>query len=151
MAGRDYSAGKAVGNNHVPQYDSPPPFKAIKQYVSENATASSVITLTDNTTSIEIGTGGTQAVMRWVLVADGTGAATSVIAVAGATANLDHTIPANTVRRFIVPIEIQAPGFAPNASIVGARVENGLFARLAYKTQGVASVLVTEYGSSNGY
>lgn len=149
MAGKNYAAGVPMGNNQGYLQGLPAPFKAVKQYLSENATASSVITLTENTTAIEVAAQSAPVAMRWVYVADGTTAATSVIAIAGSTANFDHVIPANTVRRFVVPIEVNNPqGYG---SAVGARVENGLFARVAYKTQGIASVALTEYGNSNSY
>lgn len=147
---KNYAAGTPAGNNQIPLYGSPAPVKAVGQYLSENATTSSVVTLTPNTTAVEIATQGTAAAMRWVYVADGTGAQTSVIAVAGATANFDHIVPPNTVRRFVVPIEVGG-GAQGYGSMVGANIENGLFRRLAYKTQGVASIMVTEYGSSNSY
>lgn len=147
--GQDYARGIPMGNNAMPAgYQTPPAIKAIATTASENATVSSVITLSANTTAIEIGTSGAQAVMRWVFVGDGTGPATSVIATAG-SANFDHTIPSNGFRRFVVPIEVNNPqGYG---SMVGANIQNGLFRRLAYKTAGIASVLVTEYGSSNTY
>ena len=151
MAGGNYAAGTPAGKNNIPLYGSPAPVKAVEQYLSENGTASSVITMTDNTTAIEIAAQSTPVAMRWVYATDGTGAQTSVIAVAGATANFDHIIPANTVRRFVVPIETGPYGVAPNSSVVGVAVEAGLFRRLAFKTQGIASVMVTEYGSSNSY
>ncbi len=139
------------GNNQLPvSYDTPAPFKAVKQYLSENGTASSVISLTDNTTAIEIAAQTAPVAFRWVYATDGSGPATSVIAVAGSTANFDHVVAPNTVRRFVVPIEVQYnPN--PNNSVVGARVENGLFGRVAYKTAGIGSVAVIEYGSSNSY
>lgn len=111
------------------------------QYASENASASSVITLTPDTTVVEIaaiGASPTGGVMRWVRVADTTA---SVVSAAG-SANFAHVIGNNTVRKFAVPIEVvyQAP-----SSMVGANIENGLYRRLAIKSIGVASVLVTEY------
>jgi len=145
----DYAAGKPVGRNAVPFYDSPPAVKAIARYGTFNGTNSSVITVTNNTTAIEIAAQGTAAAMRWVWVTDGTGANTSVIAAAGATDNYDHIIPEGQVRRFIVPIETGPYGVSPNASAVGVNVENGLFRRVAYKSIGVGSVMTTEYGSSN--
>lgn len=148
---KNYAAGMPTGNNNMPvSMDTPAPYKAVKQYLSENATASSVISLTDNTTAVEIAAQSAPVAIRWVYASDGTGAATSVIAIAGSTANYDHVLAPNTVRRFVVPIEVQY-SLNPNASAVGARVENGLFARLAYKTAGIASVSVAEYGSSNSY
>lgn len=150
MAGKNYAAGIPMGNNQTPMVGSPAPFKAVKQYLSENATVSSVITLTQDTTAIEVAAGAAPVALRWVYVADASGPATSVIAVAGATANFDHMVPQNEVRRFVVPIELinNAEGYG---SVVGQRVANGLFARVALKTQGIASVAVTEYGSSNSY
>lgn len=143
----NYARGDAVGNNQMRiGGGAPAPVKAIARYVSENATASSVISLSQNTTAIEIATGGTPAVMAWVLQADTTA---SVIAIAGATSNFDHEIAANTVRRFVVPIE--TAGGTQYGSVQGANREYGLFQRVAIKTQGIASVLVTEYGSSNSY
>lgn len=147
---KNYAQGVPMGNNQMPAgYQSPPAVKAIVTTTSENATASSVITLSDNTTAVEIASTGSPIAMRWVFATDGTGPATSVITAAG-TANYDHVIPSNSFRRFVVPIEVQnnAQGYS---SQVGQRVANGLFARLAYKSTAVASVMVTEYGSSNSY
>ncbi len=142
----NYSAGQAVGDNGVPQFQAPPPFKAVEQYTSENATASSVISLTDNTTAIEITSGGLATFMRWVPTTETAGVSPfgSVIGIAGATANYDHVIPANTVRRFVVPRES-----TPNqgtSSMVGDNRAYGLFQRVAVKAAGIASVMVTEYG-----
>ena len=137
----DYSGGPPIGRNTHPIQGSPHPIRSQARRLSENATVSSVITLTDDTTAIEIGTQGTAAAMRWVSVADGTGAQSSVIAVAGATANFDHVIPPDTVRRFVVPIELGGV----QASTVGANVQNGLYKRVAWKTQGIASVFLSEY------
>lgn len=143
---KNYAAGTPVGNNVVPLFNSPAPYKAVARYVDENGTTSSVISLTQDTTAVEIATGGTAAVMRWVLAAD---TQASVVAIAGATANFDHEIPANAFRRFVVPIEVQqSQGYS---SVQGANRENGLFQRVAIKTQGIGSVLLTEYGSSNSY
>lgn len=140
-----------MGNNQIPFYDSPPAIKAIRTLMSENATASSIFGLSDNTTAIEITTQTTPAVIRWFSNNDYQTSVgnRSVIAVAG-TANFDHIIPATTTRRFIVPIEIQK-NVPANASFMGARVEHGLYTYIAWKTQGAASVFLTEYGSSNSY
>lgn len=143
----NYAKGKAVGNNSVPFYDSPPPVRAIQRYYSENAIASSVITLSPNTTAIEIGAVNSAVVMRWVAVGD-TGA--SVVGSVLATLNYDHAIGKDTVQRFVVPVETMntAEGVG---SMVGANIANGLYRRVAYKTQAVGSILVAEYGSSNSY
>lgn len=145
MAGKNYAAGQPVGNNQMLfNIGTPAPFKAIARYYTENGIASSVITLTENTTAIEIGAGASGVLMKWVSVADGTTAATSVL-----STNYDHVIPANTVRRFVVPIEVNNPqGYG---SMVGANIENGLFRRVAYKNTSIGSVFTSEYGSSNSY
>lgn len=143
---KNYSMGFGMANNQYPRTDAQVPIKAISQYVGENATASSVITLTDNTTSLEIAAQGAPAIMRWVFATD---TQASVVA-AAAGSNYDHFIGSGTVRRFVIPIEVlnNSLGYS---SMVGQRVSNGLFARVAVKTQGVGSVLTTEYGTSNSY
>ena len=150
MAGKNYAAGTPVGNNQMLiQVQTPAPFKAISQYYSENGVASSVVTLTENTTAIEIAAGQSAVLMRWVYRADAATAATSVLAT-----NWDHAIPANQVRRFVVPIEISNNGVQVGATItsmVGANIENGLFRRVAYKNTSIGSVMTSEYGSSNSY
>lgn len=144
---RNYPKGQPIGDSQSPIYMSPPAIKAIAQYVGENATTSSVLTLTQNTTAIEITAGATPVVMRWVATTD---TQASVVAIAGATSNFDHAIPANTFRRFVVPIESQV-NVAGSSSMMGDNRANGLYQRVAVKTQGIASVLTTEYGRSNSY
>lgn len=114
------------------------PASALGRYGGENASASSVITLTDNTTSIEVTAATTAAVLRWVGVGDTQG---SVISAASG-ANFDNVIGANTVRRFVVPIErfVQTP-----STIGGANSMNGLFSRVAIKSTGIGSVLLSEF------
>lgn len=141
----NYSKGKPVGNNGIPQFDSPPAVKAIATYTDENALVSSVITLTQNTTAIEVGAVGGAAVLRWIGTGDTEGSVIS--AVSGA--NYDHSVGTGTVRRFVVPVEgVQATGYG---SLMGTNREEGLFRRVALKTVGIASVMLTEYGSSNSY
>ena len=110
-------------------------------YASENASASSVISVTHDTTIIEIAAVGGPAVMRFVSSVTAFGAGTSVISAAG-TANFDHVIPTATVRRFALPIEFQSTN---PQSVQGANRLNGLYNRVAIKSIGVASVLLTEY------
>lgn len=144
MASKNYAAGKPMGNNQMPFYDSPPAFKAVVARMSENAAASSVITMSMNTTAIEITTDAQEALLRWVTVGD---TDPSVFGNASVM-NYDHVVPPNTNKRFIVPIEVNNPqGYG---SQVGANIENGLFRRFAWKTQGIASVYSNEYGNSNG-
>lgn len=118
----------------------PAAFRPNARYNYENAVNSSVISLTDDTTEIEIAAVGNAAVMRWVTAAD---TQASVVSIAGSTANFDHVIASGTVRRFVVPISIATV----QASIVGVRVQMGLFPRVAVKgaTTTASSILTTEY------
>lgn len=118
-----------------PMQEFPTPFKAIVTRVRDNAAVSSVITLNDNTTTIEIASTGGPAFIRWVATTDTAG---SVISAAG-TANFDNAIAPNTVRRFAVPIE----NFVAQTSIVGLNKQYGLYNRVAII--GTASVASTEY------
>jgi hypothetical protein len=126
---------KDKGGSSMTDYATHASVKAT--YAAENGSASSVITLTPDTTALEIAAQTTGAVMRWVRTTDGAG---SVISAAGG--NFAHVIPPNTVRKFAVPIETmyQAP-----SSMVGANIVNGLYRRVAIKSIGVGSVLLTEY------
>ena len=134
------------GQQPMQNYGTHASVKAI--YASENASASSVITLTEDTTVIEIAViAGTSSiisggVMRWVTSVAGSNASTSVISAAG-TANFDHVIGNNTVAKFAVPIERQDTNAF--ASVQGANRANGLYRRVAIKSIGVTSVLLTEY------
>ncbi len=153
---QNYAAGRPAGSTgQTVDALAPAPYKAIKQYTSENATASSVISLTDNTTAIEVATNAAPAFVRWVPSTETAAVSpfASVIAIAGSTANYDFVVPPNAVRRFVVPIELSTNKTvgATATSVVGQRVEYGLFARVAVKTAGIASVMVAEYGNSNSY
>lgn len=117
--------------------DQSPIGPAQEQWVSENGTASSVVTLTDNTTVVGVTAVDAPVFIRWVPTTDTQG---SVVAVAGATANYDDVIPKNTTRIFPIPRERQG-----TASIVGANKQNGLYNRIAWKTAGIGSILAVEF------
>lgn len=140
----NYSKGQPLGDNNVPQFGSPAPVKAIARYFVENGSTSSVITLTENTTAVEVASSSTgrAVLLRWVPTTDTAASVTG--------ANFDHVIPANSVRRFVVPIETTnyAQGYG---SMVGTNIANGLFRRVAVISAGAGSVLTSEYGSSNSY
>lgn len=110
---------------------------ALVSTVSENATASSVITLGDNTTDLEIAAVGSTGFVKWIGRGDTTA---SVISSVGGQANYDVVIPAGTVRRLVIPRETIG-----TSSIVGANIANGLYNRVAYKTGGIGSILATQY------
>lgn len=125
------------------------PLKSIAPRVSENGVVSSVITLTQNTTAIEITAQTAPVIMRWIATTDTEG---SVFGNASIM-NFDHVIPINEVRRFVVPIEsaTNTTVAATITSVQGQNREYGLFRRVAYATQGIASVYMSEYGKSNSY
>ena len=116
------------------------------RYASENASASSVITLTEDTTALEIAViAGTSSlisggVMRWVTSVAGSNASTSVIS-AAATANFDHVITNNQVLKVAVPIETNPQ----TGSVQGINRELGLYRRVAIKSIGIASILLVEF------
>lgn len=131
-------AGLGVGDNGtVFSSDASPLGPAKKQYISENGTASSVVTVTDGTTVVEVGAVGAPVYIKWVARTDTTA---SVVAVAGATANFDDYVPANTTRVFPIPQEILG-----TSSIVGANIANGLYNRVAWKSAGIGSVIGIEF------
>lgn len=107
-------------------------------YASENSAASSVISVTHDTTFIEVAAVGGPAVVRFVRTND---TQASVVS-AAAGANFSFVVPTGMVRKAALPIEtlFQAP-----SSMVGANRLNGLYQRVAIKSIGTASVLLTEY------
>lgn len=137
----NYAKGLAVGKNNIEMQSPPPPYTAIIRQVSENGTASSVLSLSSITTAIEVAAIGGPAFVKWITTTDTTA---SVIAVAGGTANYDHVVSSGTFRRFVVPFE-RTPTNDPIGSVQGINPQLGLYARVAVKTAGIASVLVTEY------
>jgi len=112
------------------------PFPALKVDNSENNTVSSLITLNDNCTTIEVNAVGGAAAIKWITSSNTN---PSVITAAG-TANFDHLIPANYFRRFAVPQET-----AGVPSLVGLNKRAGLYNRVAVKSVGIASVATTQY------
>lgn len=141
----NYAKGLPQGSNGIEFQNSPPAYTAIVRYADDNASTSSVLTLSSVTTAIEVAAVGAAAVIRWIPVTE-TAAVTpfaSVITAEG-TANYDHVIPSGAVRRFVVPIE-RTPANAPVGSVLGPNVALGLYQRVAIKSTAVASVLTSEY------
>lgn len=126
------------GNNPMQQF--PAAKVALEEYASDNSSASSVISVTHDTTTIEVAAIGGPAVLKWITTSDTTA---SVVSTAGASADFDHVIPTATIRQFALPIE--GPLFQAPSSMVGANRQNSLYQRVAIKSIGVASVLLTEY------
>lgn len=128
--------GLPVDKGGAPMQDFPSPKLALQRYASENSSASSVITLTDNTSCVEVAAVGGPAAVKWIAT---TNTDPSVIS-AAATANFDHLVPSGQLRRFAVPIE-----GGGTTSVVGVNKQMGLYNRVAIKSIGVASVLLAEY------
>lgn len=136
------SLARDVNGNEIQGH--PAPYPALASYERDNSVVSSVISLNPNTTIIEVGAyGGGGLAIRWVPLTE-TAAQTpfaSVIA-SGLTANFTHTIPVNTIRRFIIPKETQG-------QMAGGQIGsvNGLYQRLAFinvSTSG-SSILASEF------
>ena len=103
---------------------------------TENAATSSVITLDEKTTMIEVAAAGTPAAIKWIASSD----TQASILTTTAGANWDHVIPPGTLRRFVVPQET-----AGITSVAGAGVANGCYRRVAWKTTGAGSILSSEF------
>ncbi len=140
MAGYSKPVGNDKRGTPLPQW--PIPTKALVSIVSENATASSVITLNDNTTDLEVSAVGSTGFLRWIPRSETAAVSpfASVISSVGGQANFDNVIPAGTTRKFVVPIEQLG-----TSSLVGANIANGLYNRVAYKTGGIGSILTAQY------
>lgn len=126
-----------VDKNGAASQGSPPPYVGLQRFTSENALVSSVVTLNDNTTVLEVEASVAPAVLRWVASSDTQG---SVISIAGSTSNYDVIVPAGAVRRIAIPIERQGV-----SSIVGMGVQAGLYRRVAWKTTAIGSIMSVEY------
>ena len=132
-----------IDERNTPLQDFPAPVKAQARYVRDPI-ASSVITLTDNTTTLEVGAiGGGGVLLRWVPATEtAAGAPFGSVIASGVGANYDHWIPPNMVRRFVVPKETSGV-----SSIVGTNIANGLYNRVAWIAANVpgSSIIAAEY------
>lgn len=123
----------------------PPNVISFDSWQAENAVASSVISLTPNTTLLEVGAfGGQGIVIRWIPITEtaaAAGAKASVVA-SGLGANFDHWIPPSQYRQFVVPKETQG-------QVAGGQIGsvNGLYQRVAWINAGTtaSSVIASEY------
>lgn len=141
--GINYAKQLPIDGGGNPMQEYPAPFKANARYSTNNATSSSVITLNDNTTVIEVIANGSPVAVRWIPSTETAAVSpfASVITTSGATANFDHIVPKDTYRRFVSPIEIQGV-----SSIVGIGVQAGTYRRVAIMSgAAVSSILVAEF------
>lgn len=134
----NYAVPLPHDKNNEYMHSFPSPIKAKAVLSSENATASSVIGVTHDTTTLEVSAVGGPAVIRWIATTDT--AASVISAVSGA--NYDHVIPTGTYRQFVIPIEAYG---SSAQSVQGVNRANGLYRRVAFKSIGVASVLLSEF------
>jgi len=126
----NYSKGIPHDRNGEAQQGLPPNFPALAVSAGTPA-ASSVINFAPNTTTIEVAAGDNTIALKW--------GSSSIIAAAG-TANYDHIIPINTVRRFVIPVNTQGV-----ASVVGLGVQAGLYTSAALIVASSILVGTTEY------
>jgi len=144
---RNYSPPLPKGKDDGLKTAYPPATIALATTHKENASASSILLLTHDTTEIEvtaIGNPSFQGIAgKWISRAnvDASVAATSVITAAG-TANFDFVVPVGTVRRFVVPISTNPQ----STSVQGVNRAEGLYPAVAFKTTaGNGSVLTAEF------
>ena len=115
----------------------PPAEVALESHNRENASVSSVMAFTHDTTEIEVAAVTQTIAGRWAA-----NQATSVVTETGAGANFDFIVPSGEIRRFAIPIETNTQV----TSVVGANRKYGLFQAVAYKTiVGTGSVLTMEF------
>lgn len=142
--GQNYAVPQAHDKNNEPLFNSPSPIVAKKSWGTTQL-ASSVITLSEDTTVLEVSAlGGQGVLMRWVKSTEtaATGQAASVISSGLGVANFDHAVPAGATRRFVVPIELQTTP----SSVQGVNKLNGLYSRVAWITPSpVSSIIATEF------
>lgn len=111
-----------VDQNRNPLQENPAAVLA-QQSFQKGGELSSVITFNDNVTQIEVSAiGGAGVAIKWIATSD---TQASVIG-SGLGANYTHIVPANWVRKFVVPKET-----GTIASIVGANIKEGLYRRVA--------------------
>lgn len=122
----------------------PAPFKTVASvYFRDNLPPSSVVSLSQDTTLLEVGSfGGQGTVIRWVPIGETPGNFYTSVISSGLGANYDHWVPAGTYRKFMVPKETQGQIGAMQIGSV-----NGLYQRIAISNAGLtaSSVLVTQY------
>lgn len=122
----------------------PAPFLSTARSQRDNAVASSVLVLNQNSGALEVGTSGGQGlVIRWIPLTETASVSpfSSVIA-SGVAANFDHFVPPNNYRRFVIPRET----YGQTASgQIGSM--NGLYQRVAIVNAGTtaSSVLTSEF------
>lgn len=144
---QNYSLPLPRGRDGDQKQNYPPAKVALLATTKEDASASSILLMTHNTTEIEVTAHGGSVygiAGKWLSGAtvDSSVAGTSVLAGA-ASPNYDFIVPNGMVRRFVVPISTN-PQTA--GSIQGANREYGLYPAVAFVTTGgKGSVLTVQF------
>lgn len=139
-----YSPAVPVGKDSGQKQNYPPAEPALASQNKENASASSILLLTHDTTELEVAASGQNVAGKWLSqsVVDSSVAGTSVLTAIN-TANYDFMVGNNTVRRFVVPV---ATFVGSPSSLMGVNRANGLYPAVAFKTfAGNGSVLTAEF------
>ena len=139
-----YSPKMPRGKDGVTKVNYIPAVVALASQNKENASVSSILLLTHDTTEIEVAASGQNIVGKWIPQADvdASVAGTSVLS-AFNTADYDFMVGNNTVRRFVVPIATIPTSFT---SVMGVNRANGLYPAIAFKTfAGTGSVLTAQF------
>lgn len=138
-----YSPALPLGKRGEVKTNYPPAKAALAASTKENASASSILLLSHDTTEIEVAAAGQNIVGKWLTqaVVDSSVAGTSVISDAGSE-NYDLMVGKETVRRFVVPIAT----FSNMGSVQGVNRAEGLYPAIAFKTfAGNGSVLTLQF------
>ena len=144
---RNYSPPLPRGKDDDTKQAYVPPKVALASAHKENASASSILLLTHDTTEIHVVAIGNPSFMgvagKWLSQAnvDASVAGTSVITAAG-TANFDFVVTGGVISRFVVPVATNPQ----TGSVQGVNRELGLYPAVAFKTiVGNGSVLTMQF------
>lgn len=140
----NYAPNTPISQSGVVKTNYPPAKVALARENKENASVSSILLLSHDTTEILVAAVGQGAAGKWLSRAtvDSSVAGTSVITAAG-TANYDFVVPSGEARYFVVPISTNLPS---SGSVMGVNRREGLYPAVAFKTlAGNGSVLTAEF------
>lgn len=140
MANYPRALPRDSGDGVMQEY--PAPYVATNRAANQALIVSSIINLSQNSSSIEVGTpAGPGVVIRWIPLTETAGVSpfSSVIS-SGIGANYDHYVAPATVRRFVIPRETSGNAGGQAGSM------NGLYQRIAIASASAtaASVLTSE-------
>lgn len=139
----NYSPGTPVDRYGSPKVNYPPAKVSLQSTDKENASVSSILLLTHDTTEVQVLAINQAIAGKWISQAniDSSVAGTSVITASG-TANYDFMIASGAEKRFVVPI---ATLNQAQQSVQGVNRLEGLYPGVAFKTfAGAGSVLTVE-------